>query len=132
MADGALMSSDDVLTILADQDRLAVKRAFYEPTWREIDRYVDPFGSGGFDPGSSPDMRGTDDLFDITAIDGLDRYTAAIGGIEIPRQQRWHGVEFDDKDLMKLPNVTRWCQHATDRLFTARYAPGTGLRCASL
>jgi hypothetical protein len=27
---------------------------------------------------------------------------------------------------MKLSNVQRWCEHATDRLFIARYAPDTG------
>jgi hypothetical protein len=46
----------------------------------------------------------------VTALDGLDRFTAAIAGITIPRQQRWHGRRSPIKDLMKLPSVKRWCE----------------------
>jgi hypothetical protein len=70
--------------------------------------------------------REIEELYDVTAIDGLDRYTAAVYGITVPRGKRWHGIAFADKDLMKSTNVQRWCAHATDRLFMARYAPDTG------
>jgi hypothetical protein len=120
------IDSEAINLILADQTRLEEKRALYEPTWREIDRYIDPHGSGGFDKLSTPQLRQAEELFDVTAMDGLDRYTAAIAGITVPRRQRWHGLEFEDKELMKLTSVRRWCEHATDRLFTARYAPDTG------
>jgi hypothetical protein len=125
-AAAASLDTDTVQLILSNHQRLKERRAFYESTWREIDRYVDPHGAGGWDQGKPTFSREVDDLFDVTALDGLDRYTAAIAGITIPRQQRWHGVAFADKDLMKLPSVKRWCAHAADRLFTARYAPGTG------
>jgi hypothetical protein len=127
----ALMSTDTVQLILSDQDRLANERSPYESTFREIDRYVDPFGAGGFLQ-SSRGGHEIEDLYDITAIDGLDRYTAAIAGLTIPRQQRWHGVEFADKDMMKLAPVKRWCQHATDRLFTARYDPDAGFEVQAI
>jgi hypothetical protein len=122
----ASLDTETIQLIIANHGRLKERRAFYEPTWREIDRYVDPHGAGGWDKTTPTFSREVDDLFDVTALDGLDRYTAAIAGITIPRQQRWHGVAFADKDLMKLPAVQRWCAHATDRLFTARYAPNTG------
>jgi hypothetical protein len=132
MADAALMPMEKVEHILADQSRLEGLRAPYEPIFRELDRFVDPFGSGGWDPVRGGLSRDVEDLYDITSLDGLDRYTAAIAGLTIPRQQRWQGVEFDDKDLMKLPVVKRWCQHATDRLFTARYAPGAGFESQAI
>jgi hypothetical protein len=125
-AAAATMSTDTVQLILADQSRLKEERAPYESVWREIDRYVDPFGSGGFNDKRTGFGREVEDLYDVTAIDGLDRYTAAIAGITIPRQQRWHGVEFADPELMKVAAVRRWCEHAADRLFLARYAPHTG------
>jgi hypothetical protein len=122
------LDSEAIGLVLANQERLAQRRAVYEPVWREIDRWIDPFGAGGFDRGQASPMlaREIEDLYDVTAIDGLDRYTAAVYGITVPRGKRWHGIAFADKDLMKSTNVQRWCAHATDRLFTARYAPDTG------
>lgn len=111
-----------VKCLLDDQERMENERAFYEPTFRDIDRYIDPFGAGGFNS-KSPGNRDVEDLFDITAIEGADRCTAAIAGITIPRNQRWHGVGFQNKDLDKLANVRRWSEIAQDRLFVCRYVP---------
>lgn len=123
----ANMDTDAIGQILANQDRMATRRSVYEPLWREIDRWIDPFGAGGFDRhGATQLSREIEDLYDTTAIDGLDRYTAAIYGITVPRGKRWHGVGFGNKDLMAIPAVQRWCDHAADRLFAARYAPDTG------
>jgi hypothetical protein len=119
------LDTENIQLILADHERLKTLRSSYESVWRDIDYYIDPFGAGGFTK-TQGITREVEDLFDVTGIDGLDRYTAAIAGITVPRQQRWHGVEFADGELMKLPNVKRWCELATDRLFMARYAPDTG------
>jgi hypothetical protein len=119
------LDTETIGLIMADHDRLKNLRSPYESLWREIDYYVDPFGAGGFNKTTTP-SRDVEDLFDVTAIDGLDRYTAAIAGITIPRQQRWHGLEFGDPELMKIVNVQRWCEHATDVLFKMRYAPDSG------
>jgi hypothetical protein len=119
------MDTETIGLILSNHDRLVSARSPYESIWRDIDYYIDPFGAGGFDKRSGI-TRDVEELFDVTGIDGLDRYTAAIAGITIPRQQRWQGVEFADAELMKVPNVRRWCERATDRLFMARYAPDTG------
>jgi hypothetical protein len=122
----ALLDSERIQLVLANHQRLKEKRAPYEPYWRDIDRFVDPHGAGGWDKGRSTFTNDADELFDVTALDGLDRYTAAIAGVTIPRGQRWHGVAFSDPDLMKIPAVARWCELAADRLFLARYAPWTG------
>jgi hypothetical protein len=122
----ALLDTTAVGLVLSCHERLKEKRAYYEPTWRDIDRFVDPFGAGGWDKGRSSFTNDADELFDVTALDGLDRYTAAIAGVTIPRGQRWHGIAFADPDLMKIPAVARWCEIAADRLFLARYAPWTG------
>jgi hypothetical protein len=123
---GELLDTDKVQLILARQERLKVKRSYYEPTWRDIDRFVDPHGAGGWDAGRSSFTNEADQLYDVTAVDGLDRFTAAMAGVTIPRGQRWHGVSFPDVELMKIPAVQRWCEHAADKLFLARYAPWTG------
>lgn len=125
MADMPEQDEEFVKRILNDQARMAQKRKLYEPIYKEIDRYIDPFGSGGFLQTEHVD-RGIEDLYDVTAVDHLDRGAAVIGGITVPRNQRWHGVTFDNAELMKIPAVQQWCEVATDRLFNARYKPHTG------
>jgi hypothetical protein len=126
MADIALLDTEQVQLVLANHERLKEKRSFYEPYWRDIDRFVDPHGAGAWDKSRATFTNEADELFDVTALDGLDRYTAAIAGVTIPRQQRWHGIGFPDRELMKIAAVQRWCEVATDVLFMARYAPWTG------
>jgi len=116
---------DWVRGILRDQARMESERSGYESTWRDIDRYIDPFGAGGFLQISLGNRR-VEDLYDVTAIEGLDRCTAAIAGLTIPRNQKYELVGFADKELMKLPAVKRWCAHATDRKYDCRYAPHAG------
>jgi len=117
--------TDWVRQVLADQSRMEGERTPYESTYRDIDRYIDPFGSGGFLQ-TSPGNRRVEDLYDVTALEGLDRCTAAIAGLTIPRNQRYESVSFADKELMKLPAVKRWCAHATERKYLCRYAPQAG------
>lgn len=116
---------DWVRQVLADQGRMEGERAPYESTYRDIDRFIDPFGAGGFLQ-LSPGNRRIEDLYDVTAVEGLDRCTAAIAGLTIPRNQQYELVTFADKDLMKIPAVKRWCAHATERKYLCRYAPHAG------
>lgn len=110
---------------LDNQQRLESERAPYEALWREIDERVDPQEAIGFDGVPQHSERGLGN-FDATAAEGLDRYTAAIMGLTVPRNQRWHGLTVADKDLLREAAVSRWCEHATDRLFACRYAPFGG------
>ena len=126
MLDAATMDSETIGLILADQDKLAERRAIFEPTYREIDRFIDPFGAGGFIKTTGSPVRDVEQLYDVTAMDSLDRYTAAIAGITVPRGQTWHGVAFADNELMKITNVRRWCDTATAILFSERYDPDAG------
>nr|WP_257215153.1 portal protein [Sphingomonas sp. R-74633] len=101
------------------------ERMLYEPLWRELDERVDPQAAGGFDKRTPGGDRGNGN-FDATATTGLDNYTAAIAGLTIPTGQTWASLTTPDKDLNKLPEVQRWLEHANDRLFACRYAPGAG------
>lgn len=114
-----------VRQIVADQARMEGERAPYESTYRDIDRYIDPFGSGGFLQIGIGHRR-VEDLYDTTAVEGLDRCTAAIAGLTIPRNQTYESVAFADNNLMKIPAVKRWCDHATKRKYACRYAPQAG------
>ena len=124
MYDGE-QNASEVRAHLDAQAEMASARAAYESLWRDIDERVDPQADGGFS-GVSPGAERGQDNFDATAIEGLDRYTAALLGLTVPRNQRWHGLTTPDKDLNRLSPVKRWCEHATDRLFACRYAPAAG------
>lgn len=115
---------DLVKTLLQRQQEMESDRLPWESQWRDIDRRVNPTGDGGFTP-KAPSQRGLEN-FDVTAIEGLDRFCAVIAALSIPRKSIWHGLEFSDPELMKIDAVKRWCETATRRLFAMRYASSTG------
>lgn len=120
------LQDDDVVRLLIErQGVLEQDRAPWENIWRQIERRVDPIQMGGFNRVSPGQIRG-EDIFDSTAAQGVDRYEAAIAGITLPRNQRWHGLVTTNPELNKLPEVQRWCEYGTDRLFAMRYAPAAG------
>lgn len=121
----SLQNETEVKAYLQHQSVMEGERGPYESLWREIDERVDPQAAGGFVKLTPGGDRGQGN-FDATAIEGLDRYTAAITGLTIPTNQRWHSLRTPDVELNKLPEVKRWLEHATDRLFACRYAPGAG------
>lgn len=123
--DDTMQNETEVQLHLDHQGRMESERAIWEPLWRDIDERVDPQAQGGFQATTTLVERGLDN-FDATAIEGLDRYTAAIAGLTIPRNARWHGLATPDKDLNRVARVQRWLEHATDRLFACRYAPSAG------
>lgn len=110
---------------LARHEELKSERVPWENLYRQVERRVDPVASGGFGSVSPGGARGLDN-FDSTAIEGLDRYEAAIGGLIFPRSQRWHGLVTTSAELNAVPEVQRWCEYARDRLFGMRYAPDAG------
>jgi hypothetical protein len=61
--------------------------------------------------------------FDSTAIEGLDRFDAALGAVTMPKTERWLGLTVYDKDLARSPAVQRWLEHASDRVWDCMYAP---------
>lgn len=126
----ALQQESEVKCCLDHQMVMESERAPLESFWREADERVDPQEGVGFDHATQSTERGQDN-FDGTAIEGLDRYTAAILGLTVPRNQRWHSLTTPDKDLNRVTAVQRWCEHAADRLFACRYAPGAGFEMAS-
>lgn len=127
MADAidAMQDDDLVKTLLREQARLEGVRMPREQLWREIDERVNVLAGGGFDQSSAFRLRGQYN-FDSTAVDGLDRFSAALGAITIPRNQQYINLKFADKDLNRMPNVRRWCERASDRLYDIRYAPHAG------
>lgn len=120
--DDKLQNEDLVKHELAELDRQKTERRPWEVHWREIEERVHPVAAGGFTPQSPGNKRGQRN-FDMTAVKGLQRFALAMSDITIPVAQQYIRVRFADADLMKLPEVQRWCDYAGDRLYAIRYAP---------
>lgn len=129
MANDRVQDDDLIKAHLRNHERLAAIRAPWEGVWREIDERVNPLGAGGWDK-TTPSVRGAGN-FDVTAVESLDRFQAAMAAITVPFQTQYIRPRFADKDLDKLPSVRRWCERAGDRLYAIRYAPHTGFRVQS-
>lgn len=130
MADEKLQDDDLVKAHLRNHERLVGLRAPYEQLWQEIDERVNPLGAGAFSGASPGTVHGARN-FDVTAVESLDRFGAAMASITIPRSTQYIRLKFGDKDLDKLPAVRRWCERAADRLHSIRYAPHTGFAVQS-
>jgi head-to-tail connecting protein len=123
-----LQDEDLVKSDLLRHAELKQERAVLDSFYEELEQLVDPMAAGGFTKMSPGQQRNYN--FDSTAMDGLDRFTAALGAVTTPKNQRWHGLTVLDPNLSRLPGVNRWLEHATDRLFACRYAPHAGLPTA--
>lgn len=132
MADDTIQNDDEVRQFLREHDRLVTLRAPWEELWREIDERVNPMGAGtiGAARGAAGRMsragtaKGTNN-YDVTAVQSLGKFAAAMRAITVPRNTQYIRLRFGDKDLDKLPEVRRWCEAAGDRLHAIRYAPHT-------
>lgn len=120
-----LQDDDLVKTELAELTRMQGERAPWESQYRDIDDRVNPTEAGGFRKMSPGGRRGGEN-FDVTAIESLDRFAAAMAAITVPLQTQYIKLRFADPELNKLPAVRRWCEEAGDRLYAIRYAPHTG------
>lgn len=130
MADDNLQNDDLVREHLRNHDRLAAMRAPWESLWREIDERVNPMGANmiGNSPGAAGRMSRAGTVkgagnYDVTAVESLGRFAAAMAAITVPRNTQYIRLRFGDPDLDKLPEVRRWCERAADRLHAIRYAP---------
>ena len=113
MADDKLQDDSLVKAHLRNHERLAMLRAPWESVWQEIDERVNPLGGGGWNK-TTQQVRGAGN-FDVTAVESLDRFGAAMAAITVPFQTQYIRPRFADKDLDKLPSVRRWCERAGDR-----------------
>lgn len=115
---------------LAALDRNKGERAPYEALWRDIEERVIPMASSGFQAQTVGGRRGSSN-FDVTAVQSLGRFAAAMRSITVPKREQYIKLRFADRDLNRLPEVRRWCEAAGDRIYAIRYAPNAGFGTAA-
>jgi hypothetical protein len=116
---------------LRRQERLERARAARGPLPRRR-ALCDPMAAGGFNggAGSGPQRNYN---FDSTAMDGLDRFEAALGAVTMPKTERWLGLTVYDKDLARnrrRPALARACDRPRAGIACTRRTPISASRPA--
>ena len=80
------------------------RRMTWEPLWSDCYAYAQPSRGHGLEMAPSAGRKGTTDLFDATAVDGVEQLAASLLAELTPPWSRWFGlmpgqdVADDDKD----------------------------------
>jgi hypothetical protein len=115
------------LTDTADSilERFAVcktGRANFDSTWQDVAELMNPHG-GDFNTKRSPGEKRSDKVFDQTAVQSLEKFTAAMEAFNTPRTQRWSHLRASDDDLNKVHAVREWFEEAESLLYKMRNNP---------
>lgn len=74
----------------------------------------------------------TKEIFDTTALWGLERMSTGIESLVTPANDKWHGLTTDDPFGVEPNDVEkRWYEYLRDYLFRARYNPASGFQLAN-
>lgn len=107
--------------LIQREARLRSDRANFEHHWAEIAPLVLPRQDDFFDERRQAGDRRTRNKYDDTATLALERGSAAIEGILIPRGQMWHGIQLPE-ELDDDYEAQLWAEDLTKFLFRNRYA----------
>lgn len=106
--------------LIQKRARLQSDRANFENHWSEIAPLVLPRQDDFFGGHHAEGDRRTRQKYDDTATLALERGSAAIEGILIPRGQIWHGIQLPE-ELNDDYEAQLWAENVTKFLFKNRY-----------
>ena len=106
--------------LIQKQGRLQSDRSNFENHWAEIAPLVLPRQDDFFNQRRNEGDRRTRSKYDDTATLALERGSAAIEGILIPRGQLWHGIQLPE-ELNDDHEAQIWAEDVTKFLFKHRY-----------
>lgn len=107
-------------------------RSTFEQHWNLCARYVLPRYLDSFSGSEQTEgQRKNQDVYDSTAIKGLEMFAATLDSLLTPRSQKWHKLRASDPALMKSVRVRQWFDYVTELLFRYRYAADANYAAAS-
>ncbi len=86
------MAAPSLETLSARVRRAKMRRAPWEPLWRECYGFALPQRAGGLDPDGASRLRSADRLFDGTAIDAVEQLAASLMAELVPPRSEWFGL----------------------------------------
>jgi len=108
--------------LLERLEQLKQHRHNFDTTWQEIADIVHPMG-GDYNQKHSAGEKKTERMYEMTAANSLEKFTAAMEAFLTPRTQRWHHLRATDENLDDVIAVREWFDKAEDVLFRIRNAP---------
>lgn len=114
--------SDDASTIIGQQSALETARSNFESWWQDIAYRVLP-RDAQFTTESSPGEKRTERLFDSTAADSLERFSAVMDDLNTPRTQIWNHLKSKHPDLRDDDEVKEHLEEVNRILYALRYRP---------
>lgn len=109
--------------ILREYQRLSSTRGTWESHWQEIAERMLPSHSTSFQTKGQAGEKRNDLIFDSTAVIALNRFGAILDSMLTPRNQMWHRLTTNNRELSKNREVKLYFEEVNRLLFKHRYAP---------
>lgn len=131
-------AADDHIERLA---QLAVGRSAFEAAWQQVAKVAAPdtgdFTVGGPGIGSASVLnvqtphaaRRSKDIYDVTAINAIDRLASGMEALVTPQSEYWHGLGITDftRKPGRAPDPEKaWLEDIRNLMFTIRYDADSG------
>lgn len=111
--------------IIGDFESLKSEKANFEAQCRDVAELILPTQKNQFQSslaGSVGEER-NDNMFDATGSIALSRFVNIVDSLVSPRNQRYHFLRTNNKELEKRREVRLFFDEATDAVFRYRYSP---------
>lgn len=104
--------------IKRDYDTLVKARANWDTQWERIARLLLPHTSN-IQTKRADGQAQTEELFDSTGIDALDKLVSTMIGTMVNSSVQWFSLRMRDEDLNLIPEVALWLDETARRIFAA-------------
>lgn len=119
-----------VSAILKQFSYAETSRGIWQIHWQELAQRVLPYYVDSFytSQNTVPGAKRQQEQYDMTAMNALVKFAAAMESMLTPASSRWHQVRPIDPELLKSRDARLWYETVTDRLFHFRYSPFSGFQ----
>lgn len=123
--------------IVQSMNALATRRLDFEWAWRQVAKVAAPdapdFQSAvqvigmGLGTNQALATRRSKDIYDSTAVYGIDRLASGIEGLVVPQSEYWHGLGIIDLAREQASDEEKlWLERMRNLLFMVRYDADSG------
>src|SRR5690606_2024766 len=120
------MADETATEIVREFDELYANMGTWLSHWEEaaavcLPRYSQTINVSPME--QTPGAKKTQEIYDPTAVTGLERFAAAMESMLTPRNQRYQRIVPSDNYILKDRASRLWFEEVTKRLFRLRNAP---------